>query len=62
MECNKSGTKREVYRNTGLPQETRNKSQRNNLTLHLNELEKKGKNEAQSQYKKGNNKDQSGNK
>ena len=24
MECNKSGTKREVYRNTGLPQETRN--------------------------------------
>lgn len=34
----RSGTKREVYSNTGLPQETRKIS--NNLTLHLKELEK----------------------
>ena len=38
MRCTKSGTKREVYSNTGLPQETRKIS--NTLTLHLEELEK----------------------
>ena len=39
MGCSKSSSKREVYGNTILPQETR-KSQINNLTLHLKELEK----------------------
>ena len=39
MVCSKSSSKREVYSNTSLSQETR-KSQVNNLTLHLNELEK----------------------
>ena len=41
MGCNKSSSKREVYSNTILPQETR-KSQVNNLTLHVKELEKEG--------------------
>ena len=39
MGCRKSSSKREVYSYTSLPQETR-KSQINNLTLHLKELEK----------------------
>ena len=34
----KSGTKGNVHSNTGIPQETREKS--NNLTLHLKQLEK----------------------
>ena len=38
MERSKSSSKREVYSNTILPQET---SQINNLTLHLKQLEKK---------------------
>ena len=38
MGCSKSRSKREVYNNTSLPQETT--SQINNLTLHLQELEK----------------------
>ena len=38
MGCSKSGSKREVYSNTILPQETRKIS--NNLTLHLKDLEK----------------------
>ena len=38
MGCSKSSCKREVYINTSLPQETRKIS--NNLTLHLNKLEK----------------------
>ena len=38
MGCSKSSSKREVYRNTILPQETRNIS--NNLALHLKQLEK----------------------
>ena len=36
MECSKSSSKRELDSNTILPQET---SQRNNLTLHLKQLE-----------------------
>ena len=40
MRWGKSSTKRELYSNTGLPQETRKKSQINNLTLHLKKLEK----------------------
>ena len=38
MGCNESSSKREVYSNTILPQETRKIS--NNLTLHLKQLEK----------------------
>ena len=38
MGCSKRSSKREVYSNTVLPQETTNIS--NNLTLHLKELEK----------------------
>ena len=41
MGCSKSSSKREVYSYTSLPQETR-KSQVNNLTLHVKELEKEG--------------------
>ena len=36
----KSSAKRKVHSNTGIPQETRKKSQINNLTLHLKQLEK----------------------
>ena len=39
MGCSKSSSKREVYSNTILPQETK-KSQINNLNLHLKQLEK----------------------
>ena len=39
MGCSKSSSKREVYSNIILPQETRNISI-NNLTLHLKQLEK----------------------
>ena len=42
MGCSKSSSKREVYSYTILPQETRNIS--NNLTLHLEELEKEEQN------------------
>ena len=40
MEHYKSSAKRKVHSNTGIPQETRKKSQINNLTLHLKQLEK----------------------
>ena len=36
----KSSAKGKVHHNTGIPQETRKKSQINNLTLHLKQLEK----------------------
>ena len=39
MGCSKSSSKREVYSNTRLPKETK-KTQINNLTFHLKELEK----------------------
>ena len=39
MGGSKSSSKREVYSNTTAPQETRNIS-KNNLTLHLKQLEK----------------------
>ena len=42
MGCSKSGTKREVYSNTGLPQETR-KVSNNSLPLHLKELKRRTK-------------------
>ena len=38
--CSKSSSKWEVNSNTILPQETRKKSQVNNLTLQLKQLEK----------------------
>ena len=40
MEHCKSSAKGKIHSNTGLPQETRKKSQINNLTLHLKLLEK----------------------
>ena len=40
MEHCKSSSKGKVHSNTGLPQEIRKKSQINNLTLHLKQLEK----------------------
>ena len=40
MGFSKSSAKGKVHSNTGLPQETRKKSQINNLTLHLKELGK----------------------
>ena len=39
MRCRKSSAQREIHSNIGLPQK-RKKSQINNLTNHLNELEK----------------------
>ena len=48
MGCNKSSPKKEVYRNTILPQE---KHRIDNLTLHLKQL---GKEEEQQQKKPSN--------
>ena len=42
MGCSKSSSKREVYSNIILPQETR-KHRMDNLTLHLKQLKKKNK-------------------
>ena len=45
MGCSKSSSKREVYSNTILPQETKKKTQQiNNLTLHLKQLGKEKQN------------------
>ena len=49
MDCSKSSSKREVYSNTILPQETRKTS--NNLTLHLKQLEKEEEQQRQQQPK-----------
>ena len=40
MGFSKSSAKGKVHSNTSLPQETREKSQINNLTVHLKQLEK----------------------
>lgn len=48
MGWSKSGTKREIYSTTGLPQETKTISNKKNLTLHITNY-KKETNEAQSQ-------------
>ena len=40
MGLSKSNAKGKVQSNTSLPQETRKKSQINNLTVHLKQLEK----------------------
>ena len=45
MECIKSSSKREVYRDTSLPQKT--KTSGNNLTLQLKDLEKEEKTKPQ---------------
>ena len=45
MGCHKSSAQREIHSNTGLAQKKRRKSQINNLTQHLNELEKEEKTE-----------------
>ena len=50
MGCSKSSSKREVYSNTILPQETRKTS--NNLTLHLKQLEKEHQPKTNKQTKK----------
>ena len=43
MGCSKSSSKREIYSNTILPQETR-KYRIENLTLHLKQLQKEEQN------------------
>ena len=48
MGCIKSSSKREVYGNTILPQETRKISNKNQ-TLHLKQLEKEEEEEQQQQ-------------
>ena len=58
MGCSKSSSKREVYSNTVLPQE-QEKSQINNLTLHLKQLEKEEQNKPKvSRRKKSKRSDQ----
>ena len=61
MECSKSSSKREVYSNTGLPQETRKISNKQ-PNLPPKRIRKRRTNKGQSQQKEGNNKDQRGNK
>ena len=61
MKQNLYCTKQGIYSNNIYNKEEK-RSQINNLTLHLRELEKKLGSQAQSQQKKGNNKDQSRNK
>ena len=62
MGCHKSSAQREIHTNTGLPQKRRNISN-DNLTHHLNEIEKEEEQHPppQSQQKEGNDKDQRGN-
>ena len=52
MGCSKSNSKREVYSNTILPQETR-KTQINNLNLHLKQLEKEEEEQQQKKHQSG---------
>ena len=54
MGQSKSSSKREVYSDTGLPQE---KSQINNLSLHLKELEKEEQTKPTVRRRKKNDKD-----
>ena len=51
MGCSKSSSKREVYSNTILPEETR-ETLNSNLTLHIKQLEKEGKNTLQISKRK----------
>ena len=61
MGCSKSSSKREVHRDTGLPQETR-KFSKKQPKLPPRRIRKRRTNKTQSQPKDGNNKDQRGNK
>ena len=56
MGCSKSSSKREVYSDTGLPQETR-KNLNKQLKLPPEGIRKRRINKGQSQQKEGNNKD-----
>ena len=47
MGHNKISAKGKIHSNTGITQETRKKSQINNLTLHLKQLEKEKNEESQ---------------
>ena len=48
MGCNKSNSKRDVYNNTIVPQETNKKKTLNkNLTFHLKQLEKEDEEQQQ---------------
>ena len=47
MRYSKSASKREVYSNSGLPQQTRNTP--NKLTVHLKEVEKEEEDKAPNQ-------------
>ena len=60
MGCSKSSSKREVYSNAILPQETRQIS--NNLTLHLKQLEKEWQQQQNAKLVERNYKNQSRNK
>ena len=51
MACSKSSSKKEVYSNIILPQETR-KMKINNLTLHLKQIEKEEQNTNLAEGKK----------
>ena len=57
----KSGTRRELNSNTGLPQATRKISNKQSNTIPKR-TRKRRTNKTQSQLKEGNNKNQSGNK
>ena len=46
MGCNKSNSKRDVYNNTIVPQETK-KTPNKNLTFHLKQLEKEDEEQQQ---------------
>ena len=60
MGCSKSSSKREVYSDTSLPQETRKISSKQPKLP--SEVIRKRINKAQRQQKEGNNKDERGNK
>ena len=51
MGCSKSSTKREVYSHT-IPPQKQERAQKNNLTLHLKQLEKEQKNPKLAEGKK----------
>ena len=61
MGCSKGSSKKEVHRDTGLPQETRKISNKP-PNLPPKRILKRRTHKIQSQQKEGNNKDQRGNK
>ena len=60
MRCNKSSPTREVYSNTGLPQQTRKISNKQ-PNLPSTGIRKRRTHKTQSQQNEGNDKDQRGN-